>query len=136
MRRHGAAGVEFGVDQRAQLHRRLDGRVEVEPEFAEDVQVRAESGAGNHDVGLQGAAVDGVRRVTRGRPRCLEGGDAEAGVQFDASGLDEPAQPGAELAAGGQPVGVAAAVDLLGGRAADGPQDPRVRVPPWPGRRG
>ena len=53
--------------------------------------------------------------------------DAEAGVQFDGSGLDEAAQAGTELAAGGQPVGVAAAVDLLGGRAADGPEDPGVR---------
>ena len=48
-------------------------------------------------------------------------------MQFDGSGLDEAAQAGAELAAGGQPVGVAAAVDLLGGRAADRPEDPGVR---------
>jgi hypothetical protein len=54
--------------------------------------------------------------------------DAEAGVQFDGSCLDEAAQAAAELAfAGGQPIGVAAAVDLLGGRAADRPEDPGVR---------
>ena len=62
-------------------------------------------------------------RVTAAVGRC-EGRDAEAGVQFDGAGLDEAAEPGAELAAGGEPVGVAAAVDLVGRGAADGPDDP------------
>ena len=59
VRRDGAAGVEFGVDQRAELGGGFHGGVQVQPEFAQDVQVGAEAGAGDDDVGVQGASVHG-----------------------------------------------------------------------------
>ena len=82
VRGDGAAGVEFRVDERAEFGGCFDGRVQVQPEFAQDVQVRAEAGAGNDDVGLEGPAVHGFdgdvrRRGLSGEPI------AEAGVQFD-----------------------------------------------------
>lgn len=105
VRLNGAAGVEFGVDQRTELTRGFDSRVQFQPEFPEDVQIGAEAGGRNHDVGLEGAAIRGGQgdgAVGRG-----EGGDPEPGVKFDGAGLDEAAEPAAELAAGGEPIGVA-----------------------------
>ena len=125
MRCNSAAGVEFRVDERAELHGCFDGWVQVQPEFTEDFQVGAEAGARNDDVGLERPAVHGFDG--HAGIQCFEGNNAEAGVQFDGPGLHEAAQAGTELAAGGQPVGVTAAVGLLGGRAADRPQDPGAR---------
>lgn len=76
MRRDGAAGVEFGVDERAQLRGCFDGGVQVEAELAEDVQVRAEAGAGQQDVGLKGPAID--RSNGEVGVEGFEGTDAEA----------------------------------------------------------
>ena len=54
-RRSGIRGRSAGRARRG-----LDGRVQFQPEFPEDVQVGAEPGGRNDDVGLQGPAVRGA----------------------------------------------------------------------------
>ena len=80
--------LEIGVDERAELHRRFDGRVKIEAEPAKDVQVRPQARTGHHDVGLEGAAVHGFDNNPG--VHGPEGADPDAGVQFDLSRLHEP----------------------------------------------
>ena len=55
VRRHRAAGVQVGVDQRSERARRLDAVVEVEPQLGQQREVGAEAGGGDHLVGDQRA---------------------------------------------------------------------------------
>jgi len=90
VRRDGAAAVEVGIDHGCELHRRLGGRVELDPDLAQHLQVRAEAGGG-HD-GVCGQHPVPVRRdpgdLNFGTVRGGETGDGEAADQFDDTRLN------------------------------------------------
>ena len=120
MRRDRAARVQVGVDQRSKVARRLDAVVELEPQLAQQIEVRTEAGRGDDLVDHQPAqaVVDDEPAVLGvDRPRLEAGDDLDRAVRHQAS------HRRAEGAAGGQLVVAPAAVVAVRGRAADGPDD-------------
>ena len=67
VRRHRSAGVQVRVDQRAERLRALQPRIEVEPQLAGQVQVRALSG--RDDDPVDGADLADAACASRPRPR-------------------------------------------------------------------
>ena len=120
VRRHGAAGVQVGVDQRRERARRLDAVVELEAQLAQQRQVGPEAGGDDHLVGTsRRVAVVADQRPSRPDARVVEAGD-----ELDRAVVDEAADRRAERAARGQPVVAAAAEVQSAARAADRPDDP------------
>lgn len=113
MRRHGAAGVELRVDQRRELPGGLQRRVQLKQHLVQDRQVGSEASGCDDRVhtgdASRPAAPDAVHGDGAGVDPERVGG--EVGHQLDRAGVDEGAQVAAELAAGGELVGVAAAVE-------------------------
>ena len=122
VRRHRAARVQVGIDQRRQRAGRLDAIVEVEPQLAQQLEIRAEAGGGDHLVGddLALTISEHQRAVTRPDRAGLK-----AGRQCDRAVLDERADRGAERTPRRQLVRSAAAVLATRSAAADRPHDLR-----------
>ena len=130
VRRHRAAGMQVRVDQRSERLGALDPGIEVEPKLAREDEVGT----------LPGRDDDAVDRPERPRAvsrlafedHLLAGpphrGGREAEDQGHLSAVDEILHVRAELAAGGQLVGEAAAVDADQVGAAHDPHDLGLRV--------
>jgi hypothetical protein len=137
VRGHGAAGVDVGVDERAQRGGALQGRIESKAELGGDGVVGSEPGRRDHLISLhnQVLGLDAVATldVIAGQPDPItgqrHGPDAEAGDQLDAAVLDQVGQVGGESPPGGELVvgGVALADQGPGGGRADRPHDLGVR---------
>ena len=125
VRRHRPAGMQVRVDQRSQPARRLDAIVEIQPQLAEQRQVRAEASGGDHLVRHESLVAVGQHHLI-----VLDGHRAslEAAHELDRSVLDEAADRRAEPAAGRQLVVPSAAVLAAGRPAADRPHDVSRRL--------
>ena len=62
MRRNGAAGMEVGIDQRRQLRRRLDGRVELDAKLAQEREIGPEAGRHHDAIDVEGERLAAEQR--------------------------------------------------------------------------
>lgn len=115
--------MELGVDERAQLCGCLDGRVQVQAELGEHGELWAKPGGRHQHIDTRFSFPVRGHRVNSQRVLAGEVGDGERGEDFDASGVDQRAQSGAECPACCEFVLLSAAVDASEVCGADGPDD-------------
>ena len=122
----GSARVLVGVDERGQLHRRLEGGVQTQTHLGQQGQVGAEPGQRHHLVHRLrlGAVLAHQDQAVLHRSNL---GGTEPGHHLDVSGLDGRTGPPAERTPRGEPVGRAPAEGVPDLAATQHPQHLRPR---------